>query len=591
LTVACLAAELDGKYARVYGCLHDDLTQKQPSVPLVRELARLDPSFGPVDALLFPADAPVFRWQLVQFSGDGRGAALDPRILAFLLGKAHVDSRIRGFLRRPAACEADGSHEAQEAIERTLHARLDARHGRVLACVHGPGSADAERAVQRVCRELAMGLVHADLGELLRLSQAGALGFGDGLRRLYREALLQPAAVYLSGLDRVLDDPHAASYARQVEEMLREAPWFTCVESERLWVLESPLEEMAYLPFAMERPAYPARREAWRLTVGGAVSEDEVDALAARYRYTRREVGQTVGLARAHAEARDAALSYQDVVWACRARSSARLGPLARVVTPRAAWSDLVLPEDTVAQLREICAQVRQRARVLHEWGFDRRLSLGKGLYALFVGPSGTGKTLGAEVIAASLGLDLVKVDLAAVVSKYIGETEKNLERIFQGAGRSDAILFFDEADALFGRRSEIKDAHDRYANIEVSFLLQRLEEYEGFVILASNLAQNIDESFTRRMQFTVEFPFPNEPMRLAIWRNHFPNQTPVERDLDLAYMAREFKIAGGNIRKIVLNAAFLAADDGGTLGMMHLLRATRREYAQMGKLYPGGAS
>jgi SpoVK/Ycf46/Vps4 family AAA+-type ATPase len=341
----------------------------------------------------------------------------------------------------------------------------------------------------------------------------------------------------------------------------------------------------------METPPFAARRLAWRAAVGSAVADEELDALAARYRYTCREIEAAVTLARSHAGARNADLSYADVVWASRGRSSARLGGLARVVTPRARWEELVLPDDTIAQLREICVHVRQRPRVLHEWGFDRRLTLGKGLYALFVGPSGTGKTLAAEVIAGSLGLDLVRVDLAAVVSKYIGETEKNLERIFRSAEGGDAVLFFDEADALFGRRSEIKDAHDRYANIEVDFLLQRLEQYEGVVILASNLAQNIDESFTRRMQFTVEFPFPTEPLRLAIWRNHFPPETPIERDLDFPYMAHEFKIAGGHIRKIVLNAAFLAADDGGVVGMKHLLKATRREYERMGKLYPGRVS
>jgi SpoVK/Ycf46/Vps4 family AAA+-type ATPase len=212
-------------------------------------------------------------------------------------------------------------------------------------------------------------------------------------------------------------------------------------------------------------------------------------------------------------------------------------------------------------------------ARSCTSGAFDRRLTLGKGLYALFIGPSGTGKTLAAEVIAHALEFDLLKIDLSAVVSKYIGETEKNLQRVFDSADRADCILFFDEADALFGKRSEIKDAHDRYANIEVNFLLQRLEEYQGVAILASNLAQNIDEAFARRLQFTVEFPFPDERLRLAIWRNHFPKEAPVATELDLEYFAREFKISGASIRKIVLNAAFLAADEGKQIGPSHLLR------------------
>jgi hypothetical protein len=586
MVVTCLALDLDGKYARIYGCLHDDLSRKRPSLSLVRRLARFHHVLGHSSAPPVTAETPVFRWDLVQQLEDG--LALDPRIAAFLLEQPVVDARIQSCVRAVARFEAAGCYDV---VERTLRARADAAGGCVVVNFHGPAAADAEAVARRVCADRGIGLIHADLGELLHLSQSGALPFRDGLKRVYREAMLQSAAVYFAGVDRMIEDPRAPAHIRQLEDAIRQARCFTCVESNLPFVLDAPPENLAHVPLAMETPPFSARRFAWCAAVGGAVSDEEIDALAARYRYTCREIDAAVTLARSHAGMRDAGLSYADIVWASRGRSGARLGSLARVVTPRARWEDLVLPDDTITQLREICVHVRQRPRVLHEWGFDRRLTLGKGLYALFVGPSGTGKTLAAEVIAGSLGLELLRVDLAAVVSKYIGETEKNLERIFRSAEGGDAVLFFDEADALFGRRSEIKDAHDRYANIEVDFLLQRLEQYEGVVILASNLAQNIDESFTRRMQFTVDFPFPNEPLRLAIWRNHFPPETPLERDLDFPYMAHAFKIAGGNIRKIVLNAAFLAADDGGAVGMKHLLKATRREYERMGKHYPGRVS
>ena len=587
LVVACLASDVDGKYARVYGCLHDDLSRRRPSVALARRLARFHHAVGdaPVPPLL--ADTPLFRWELVQPSDEG--LVLDPRITAFLLDRPAVDARIQAFVRSPAPLTtAVGGYGH---IERTLDARVAAAEGGIVVNVHGPAATDGEAVARRVFAGRGHGLLHADLGELLHLSQTGALPFRDGLKRVYREALLEPAAVYWSGVDRLLEDPRAAACVRQIEEAIGLAASWTCLESSRPFVLDALPPGVAHVHLPMETPPFSARRVIWQTAVGGAVSEEELDTLAARYRYTCREVEAAAALARSHAAVGGAGLCYADIVWACRGRSSARLGSLARVVTPRAGWDELVLPDDTIAQLREICAQVRQRPRVLHEWGFDRRLTLGKGLYALFLGPSGTGKTLAAEVIANSLGLDLLRVDLAAVVSKYIGETEKNLERIFRSAEGADAVLFFDEADALFGRRSEIKDAHDRYANIEVDYLLQRLEQYEGVVVLASNLAQNIDESFTRRMQFTVDFPFPGEPQRLAIWRTHFPPETPIERDVDFAYMAHEFKIAGGNIRKIVLNAAFLAADDGGAVGMRHLLKATKREYERMGKLYSGRAS
>jgi len=215
-------------------------------------------------------------------------------------------------------------------------------------------------------------------------------------------------------------------------------------------------------------------------------------------------------------------------------------------------------------------------------------VALGKGLNVIFAGPSGTGKTMSAGIIAGELRMDLYKIDLSTVVSKYIGETEKNLERIFTEAGESNAILFFDEADSLFGKRSEVKDAHDRYANIETGYLLQKMEEYDGIVVLATNLRKNLDEAFIRRMHFIIEFPFPEEEDRYEIWRRVFPKAVPLGEDVDLRFMARQFKMSGGNIKNIALAAAFLAAGDeqeNPTIGMNQLIRATRREYQKLGKL------
>jgi SpoVK/Ycf46/Vps4 family AAA+-type ATPase len=222
---------------------------------------------------------------------------------------------------------------------------------------------------------------------------------------------------------------------------------------------------------------------------------------------------------------------------------------------------------------------------VLDEWGFERKLSRGKGVNALFPGPSGTGKTMAAEIIANQLGLDLYKIDLSAVVSKYIGETEKNLGRVFTAAENANAILFFDEADALFGKRSEVRDAHDRYANIEIAYLLQKMEQYDGLAILASNLRQNMDEAFLRRLQFIVEFPFPDETQRYRIWQVHFPPEVPKDKAIDYNFLARQFRLSGGNIKNIVLQAAFLGAANGGQIDMDQLIRATWREYQKLGRV------
>ena len=244
-----------------------------------------------------------------------------------------------------------------------------------------------------------------------------------------------------------------------------------------------------------------------------------------------------------------------------------------------------MLPTDSKAQLKEIGSYFSNMSLVYEEWGFQSKTSLGKGLNALFVGQSGTGKTMAADIISGELGLDLYKIDLSGIVSKYIGETEKNLDRIFQEARDSNTILFFDEADALFGKRSEVKDSHDRYANIEISYLLQKMEEYQGIVILATNFRKNMDDAFVRRMHFVVEFPFPEEDDRLEIWRRVFPEKAPLDDSFDIGFLARQFKIAGGNIKNVAVTSAFLAAQESNTIEMKHAVLATKREYQKMGKL------
>jgi hypothetical protein len=587
LLIAGAAAEFDARYGKVYGYLHDDTTRRRPSLQLVAAVARLDPRCAGGGALFDPR-AAVFRWQMIDGADDAahhpsRGIRLDPGILAMITGSWAADGPIDAALR--PLPETDASAWPYDDLTDRLAAVLDGGPRHLTAQFHGPRAAEGRRVALAACRRAGVGLLHADAGELLTLSQSGALPLAQGLRLVYRKAALASAAVYLSGVDALLGDPRAAAHLRVLHRLLAETPWFTCLESERPWLPgESFPAHVTFLPFEPPPLGDRHRREVWRRAVPG-LSADEADLLAARFPSAPSEIGDTLRLARGRAEAIDGGEpGFEELVWACSTARRAALDGLARPVTPRAAWDDLVLPTDVLAQLRELCAQVRHRGRVLDDWGLGRRASLGRGVQALFLGPSGTGKTLAAEVVAGAVGMDLMKVDLSTVVSKYIGETEKHLGRLFDGAERSGSILFFDEADALFGKRSEVGDAHDRYANIEVSYLLQRVEEYAGVVILATNFAQNIDEAFQRRIRVAVTFPFPDEAARMAIWRRHLPAELPVAADLDLARMARRFKVPGGVIRKIVWNAAFLAADDGGRVGNEHLLLATRREYERMGK-------
>jgi SpoVK/Ycf46/Vps4 family AAA+-type ATPase len=332
-------------------------------------------------------------------------------------------------------------------------------------------------------------------------------------------------------------------------------------------------------------PSFTQRRALWHHFLGETKETLDLEAVAGQFLLTSGQIRDAVAAAHDLAAQAGRPLQNEDLFAAVRAHSNPRLAALARKLTLRYTWQDIVLPTDQIAILHEIVSTVRERTLVLETWGVGQKLAASKGVTILFAGPSGTGKTMAAEIIARELGLDLYKIDLSTVVSKYIGETEKNLERIFNEASSSNAILFFDEADAIFGKRSEVKDAHDRYANIETSYLLQRMEAYDGVTMLATNLRANLDEAFTRRLQFAVDFPFPEKVDRLRIWQTLFPVGVPVVPDIDFELLAGRFKLAGGNIRNIIVAAAYLAAADGKKVTMAHLLHGTRRELQKMGRL------
>jgi hypothetical protein len=408
----------------------------------------------------------------------------------------------------------------------------------------------------------------------------------DLLPRIVREATLRDAAILWQGADGVLRDDTLAPWRQALLAALDAHAGISFLALEAIWEARGALRTPRFLRVELPDTSFSERERLWRQRLNGDGPSDAVlRTLSSTFRLTGGQIRDAASMARSLAGWHSRTLAVDDLYAACRAQSSGRLDALAHKIRTTYAWSDIVLPADQIVQLREICVQVRQRQTVLEVWGFDRHLAMGKGVNALFAGQSGTGKTMAAEIIGADLGLELYKVDLSSIVSKYIGETEKNLDTIFRAAREANAILFFDEADALFGKRSEVKDAHDRYANIEVGYLLQKMEEYDGVVILATNLRKNMDDAFVRRLHMSIDFPFPEEGDRLRIWRKVFPGEAPLDHDVDLAFCARQFKLAGGSIRNVALLAAFLAAEDGQVIGMMHLARAAKREYQKLGKL------
>jgi SpoVK/Ycf46/Vps4 family AAA+-type ATPase len=325
---------------------------------------------------------------------------------------------------------------------------------------------------------------------------------------------------------------------------------------------------------------------AWAAVLGADPGFD-LAATVAPYRLSDDRAARAARAALDLAAFEGVPVSPAHVRLAARRQSASGLERHARRIRPAVGWDDLVLPAEPLARLRELAVRARHRDRVLGDWRLSAGGGRGRGVLALFAGESGTGKTLSAEVVAAELGLDLYVVQLSSVVDKYVGETEKNLERIFTEADRTDAVLLFDEADAVFGKRSEVKDSHDRYANMESAYLLQRLESFDGIAVLTTNLRANIDEAFTRRLDLVVDFPFPDARQRLALWR-HSLAHVPCADDADPGEVAEEFELAGGAIRSAVVTAAYLAAGRGDRVTAADLLEGARREYRKAGRLLPG---
>ncbi|GAB4569843.1 MAG: ATP-binding protein [Anaerolineae bacterium] len=605
----CLAPELELKYTRLYAYLQNDVTRRRPTHDLILSLLcrsleeRID-----ARARLSPW-SPLYRYGLIA-PAEGRDPWAHPggdwlsqpirlsdRVGSFLLGIDAPDAAVASFSRRVAPRASLDELMLSEPVIHHMRRAMTARQPLLLI---GPRGIGKKHAAEALCRAHRLSLLVADA----RRMTADGRSPTTAMRDLCREATLTGSAIYIDHADALWHpasqsppaaDADDADHALAAEETLALAielatgPVFVGASS--AW--DPPPELAARLTVVtFPMPDFAQRHELWRRFLSGngyrPLDDADVAELADRFRFTPGTMRRAI---QAASQAREAAgtdghqIDLESLFDACRAQSSARMSALAQKITPLYSWEDIILPHDVMAHLREVCAHARFRHRVFDEWGFRGKISLGKGLSVLFVGPSGTGKTMAAEIIARELRLDLYKIDLSAVVSKYIGETEKNLRAIFDEAERSHVVLFFDEADSVFGKRSEVKDAHDRYANIEINYLLQKIEEYEGIVILASNFQKNIDEAFTRRMRFIVEFPFPEEEDRYRIWRRIFPADTPLGADIDFEFLARQLKITGGSIRNIALGAAFMAAADSGVVHMEHVIRATRREFQKMGRL------
>lgn len=590
-----LAPELDLRYERLYAYLQDDVTRKRPTVDLMLDLLCPDAGEKLDRRIHFGADAPLVHEGLIHLVPDPNQAQppllshyvkLDEQIMRLILGEASLDHRLAPFCRVAHPAVFLDELALPDEVTRTLPAVVirawEARHALRLY-FQGPSGVGKRSAAEALAAEVGVPLLVVDIPRM----QDARVDFGSTLKLVFRQAWFHDALVYLSDVDALRCDECAGAY-NALLQLLAKDTGISILAGTQPWV-PSGRHSLGVITVPFPVPGFTQRRDFWcdELAVLGLTLDDaDLDALAGRFCLTPTQIAEAVYVASNYAFWRTPGgrPTPGDLFSAARAQTGHELATLTRKINPIYTWDDIVLPEDSLAQLREICQRVSHRHQVLEEWGFERRMSLGKGVNALFAGPSGTGKTMAAEIVANELGLDLYRIDLSGVVSKYIGETEKNLDRIFRVAEDANAILFFDEADALFGKRSEVRDSHDRYANIEISYLLQKMEEYDGVAILATNLRQNLDDAFVRRLAFTIHFPYPDEESRCRIWVGIWPQPDLLAVDVNLRSLAQRFKFTGGNIRNVALAAAYLAAEDGGPVTMDHLLQAVRREYQKMGK-------
>jgi ATPase family associated with various cellular activities (AAA) len=569
LLLLCAGVELDASFAPLCAAAQGDARKAHPTFSLA--LAALPEAHW---SALAPG-GPLRRWRLVEVGAGetltGAPLKIDERILHYLAGVWCQDERLRGLLQLiPPGAEPPPSHAALARRIAELWTGEGDWAGAPAVQLVGDDPA-AARAVAAAAAGPAAQAWAPRAADLPRGAEAR-----EGVARLWeREAALTGDALVLEWDDA--DDP----------ETVRALAAFLEQPLGRVLVCgPQPLRtrQRLLLRLDLARPTTDEQRELWKGALGPlhAGLNGKLEGVVQQFRFGAQAIRAAGAAARAAAGRASGGDPGEGLWEACRAQSRPRLDDLAQRIEAGAGWDDLVLPPAQLQTLREIALQLRNRARVYEAWGFAGRGSRGLGITALFAGPSGTGKTMAGEVLARELRLDLYRVDLSAVVSKYIGETEKNLRRVFDAAEEGGAVLLFDEADALFGKRSEVKDSHDRYANIEVSYLLQRMEAYRGLAVLTTNARDALDTAFLRRLRFVVQFPFPDAAQRAEIWRRVFPAATPTA-GLDHARLAR-LSVAGGNIRNIALGAAFLAADAGEPVGMAHLLRAARSEYAKLEK-------
>ena len=566
LLIIALLPDLDVRFERLYAYLNDDVTRRRASVGLALQLAGQSPMAAGARGRLEPS-RPLLAENLVVVEDADRplltrALRVPDRVAAHLLGDDAPDPLVVPLLERVAPW----SDALADQIGRALASGV--RFVYLQERVPGTGSAIAAAALEAA----GQAAVAVDLRRLGSGPDALTL-----VAAAIREALLGGAGLVAGSVGLLAEG--AAEVIVRLEQASVPVLLAGTATWDPQWAAGTPLVVSASSPGGRERLAL------WQRELGEQAGGFEPADLAGHLALGPTQIRRAVRAAEASARLSGGPVTAEDLRRGVRAQNAAGLERLARRIEPEVDWSDLVLAPTVLRGLQEVAARARHRDTVLTDWRMRRGGGRGHGVTALFAGDSGTGKTMSAEVIATDLRLDLYTVNLATVVDKYVGETEKNLERIFAEAAGVNAVLFFDEADAIFGKRSDVRDAHDRYANIESAYLLQRLETFDGLAVLATNLRANIDEAFTRRLDAIIDFPSPTPDLRRTLWGHCLTPPLPVGDDVDLDFLAASFDFAGGNIRSASTTAAYLAAAAGTPVSMGHLVAAVEQEYRKLGRL------
>jgi hypothetical protein len=589
ILLVCLAPELDPKYETLYAYLNDDVTRRMPTPDLAGRLLGRDTEHRRLLCAGLNGGSRVSALTL-EFAPTGRDATMATRgmrtaapLVPWLQGLRYFDHRLDGVAHSvaPTAMPLDAlPAAARPQLAEVVH-RLESRTRTPVVIVASSAPADARLVAEHLVAAAGRMMLVVDLEAHERSRSAGV---ADAIE-LAQRVLGLVAVVHPSDRKLDADDMARDELSRLIGEIAQRSPAaiLTASESTSFSDLQA---DAGVVEIRLSEPTTNERASAWTWAVGTDVgTRKEVLELADRFAIGSASIVRAARRASEIADIADRPPSMDDLYASARSMSNVDSGGTTSRLSTLFDWEDLVLPVDARQRLEDVVRAIELRAQVLDTWGFSRAMGGVRGIKVLFAGPPGTGKTMAAGIVARTLGIDLHRVELGATVSKYIGETEKNLDRAFDAARRGNALLFMDEADALFGKRSEVKDAHDRYANIEIAYLLQKMEDHDGIVILATNLAKNVDEAFSRRMQFVIEFPMPDEQSRERIWRAMIPPSAPLDSDVDLAYLARQFEFTGADIRNVVMEAAYQAAQQGHSITLLNLLRAVAHQFTKSGRV------